>query len=85
MGMGGPRGGVGHKKSRARDLGYGCGGEELGILAVQRRGRCGNGVREEGDDMWVRFVSEGKGAALVGWARERVRALGRSGCVRWAN
>jgi hypothetical protein len=66
VGMGGPRGGVGHKKSRARDLGYGCGGEEPRISAVQRRGRCGNGVREEGDDRWVWLVGEGKGTALAG-------------------
>jgi hypothetical protein len=56
-----------------------------------RRGRCGNGVREEGDDRWVRFVGEGgakrsraeRGRGVlglgVGSGQEKERGEGKMG------
>jgi hypothetical protein len=45
---------------------------------------CRDGVREDGDDRRARFIRERKERCARGLSEGAVRALGRSGCVRWA-
>jgi hypothetical protein len=46
---------------------------------VPRRGRCGDGVREDGDDRRARFVRERKERCARGLSEGAVRALGWHG------
>jgi hypothetical protein len=51
---------------------------------VPRRGRCGDGVRKDGDDRRARFIRERRERCACGLSEGAVRALDWHGCVRWA-